>query len=114
MPFFLHRGFQLPNLKGVNLPYGQSMTRSVNSPPSGGSFDLMSPRSGKDSNVSIRSELSDLESPDVNKFEDKRKTIILDNRAATSDKEQNTDSVDVRESGTATATSTYIYFHIYL
>ncbi|KAL5011618.1 hypothetical protein ScPMuIL_010169 [Solemya velum] len=80
------------------------MTRSVNSPPSGGSFDLMSPRSGKDSNVSIRSELSDLESPDVNKFEDKRKTIILDNRAATSDKEQNTDSVDVRESGTATAT----------
>ena len=92
----------MPNLKPVNmvnLMGGSTHLKSSGSPPDASSFDMMSPRSGKDSNVSIKSELSDLESPDVNSNRGRKVVVEL----KTSDKEQNTDRIDVKESGTGTS-----------
>ena len=82
----------------VNL-MGSSHMKSSGSPPDASSFDMMSPRSGKDSNVSLKSELSDLESPDINSNRGRKVVVEL----KTSDKEQNTDKIDVKESGTGTS-----------
>jgi len=79
---------------------GNGPLRSTGSPPDASAFDAMSPRSGKDSNVSLRSELSDVDSPDINSNTDGHQVILN-----TSDKEQNTDRVDVREFATATSKS---------
>lgn len=96
------RGFNLPNLKPVNMVNLMGRSGHLNSsgsPPDASSFDMMSPRSGKDSNVSIKSELSDLESPDINSNRGRKVTVEM----KTSDKEQNTDRIDVKESGTGTS-----------
>ena len=63
---------------------------------------MLSPRS-KDSNVSIKSEHSDLESPDINSNTSGGRKVIVTTKM--SDKEQNTDRVDVREFATATSKS---------
>lgn len=92
----------MPTLKpvpGANLT-GSTHLRSAGSPPDASTFDIMSPHS-KDSNVSIKSELSDLESPDINSNTGSGRKVILTTK--TSDKEQNTDRVDVREFATATS-----------
>ena len=93
----------MPNLKPVNmvnLMSGSGHFKSSGSPPDANSFDMMSPRSGKDSNVSIRSEMSDsVESPDINSNRGRKVRVEM----KTSDKEQNTDRIDYKESGTGTA-----------
>ncbi|XP_076071078.1 C-Jun-amino-terminal kinase-interacting protein 4-like isoform X17 [Mytilus galloprovincialis] len=91
-----NKGFNLPNLRPVSmfLP-GQSATtvRSLSSPTQ--SIDINSPRSTADSTVSLKSELADLESPEISK-EKKGKL----NRISTCDKEQVTDHVEVKETST--------------
>lgn len=74
---------------------GQSATtvRSLSSPTQ--SIDINSPRSTADSTVSLKSELADLESPEISK-EKKGKL----NRISTCDKEQVTDHVEVKETST--------------
>lgn len=102
---FINRGsFHLPTLKSVGGPHltGSTPLRSAGSPPDASTFDMVSPRS-KDSNVSIKSELSDLDSPDINSNTSGGRKVILTTK--TSDKEQNTDRVDVREFATATSKS---------
>lgn len=69
---------------------GETPIKSDSSPMS---FDLMSPQSGRDSNVSIKSELSDLESPEPGRGK------------MTHDKEQLTDNISVTERSTTTGTS---------
>ena len=81
---------------------GSISQRSAGSPPDASTFDMLSPRS-KDSNVSIKSELSDLESPDINSNTSGGRKVIVTTKM--SDKEQNTDRVDVREFATATSKS---------
>ena len=86
----------MPNLRPVSmfLPgQGGQPTRSLSSPTQ--SVDITSPRSTADSSVSLKSELADLESPDVVK--DKKGKI---HRVSTCDKEQLTDSVEVKECST--------------
>lgn len=75
---------------GVTFPL--EVHRSSGTPMS---FDLTSPQSGHDSNVSLKSELSDLDSPEKSKH--------LREGAITSDKEQLTDSIDVTEKSTGTS-----------
>ncbi|XP_052794690.1 C-Jun-amino-terminal kinase-interacting protein 4-like isoform X3 [Mya arenaria] len=90
--------FQLPNLKpvgSVNLTGNTPHRSGTGSPPDASAFDMMSPRS---SNVSIKSELSDLESPDINSNTGRR--VVMTTK--TIDKEQNTDRIDVREFATGT------------
>lgn len=72
---------------------------STNSPPDASAFDMMSPRSGKDSNISIKSELSELDTPDINSNTGRHVVLTTE----TKDKEQNTDVVSVREFATATS-----------
>ncbi|CAG2203619.1 JIP4 [Mytilus edulis] len=95
-----NKGFNLPNLRPVSmfLP-GQSATtvRSLSSPTQ--SIDINSPRSTADSTVSLKSELADLESPEISK-EKKGKL----NRISTCDKEQVTDHVEVKETSTGMKT----------
>ena len=43
---------------------GSTPLKSADSPPDASAFDMISPRSGKDSTISIRSELGDVESPE--------------------------------------------------
>ncbi|XP_053399026.1 C-Jun-amino-terminal kinase-interacting protein 4-like isoform X6 [Mercenaria mercenaria] len=94
-------GFQLPNLRPVgNMHLSGTPLSSTNSPPDASAFDMMSPRSGKDSNVSIRSELSESDTPDINSNTGRHVVVTTE----TSDKEQNTDAVSVREFATATKT----------
>ncbi|XP_052794701.1 C-Jun-amino-terminal kinase-interacting protein 4-like isoform X14 [Mya arenaria] len=91
--------FQLPNLKpvgSVNLTGNTPHRSGTGSPPDASAFDMMSPRS---SNVSIKSELSDLESPDINSNTGRR--VVMTTK--TIDKEQNTDRIDVREFATGTS-----------
>ncbi|KAK3100549.1 hypothetical protein FSP39_021628 [Pinctada imbricata] len=97
-------GFQLPNLRPVSVAYGQNFTvKSGSTPPSLSSFDdMMSPRSVADSNVSLKSELGDLESPASGKAPGNKKM------AKTCDKEQITDNIDVKESATATKTTSKV------
>ena len=59
----------------------------------GEGYDLASPQSGRDSNVSLRSELSDLDSPEKQ----------AKDASCTSDKEQLTDAIDVTEKSTGTS-----------
>ncbi|XP_053399038.1 C-Jun-amino-terminal kinase-interacting protein 4-like isoform X18 [Mercenaria mercenaria] len=93
-------GFQLPNLRPVgNMHLSGTPLSSTNSPPDASAFDMMSPRSGKDSNVSIRSELSESDTPDINSNTGRHVVVTTE----TSDKEQNTDAVSVREFATATS-----------
>ncbi|XP_056011887.1 C-Jun-amino-terminal kinase-interacting protein 3-like isoform X6 [Ostrea edulis] len=89
-------GFQLPSLRPVSIAYGQNVTaRSGSTPPSFSSFDdMMSPRSVADSNVSLQSELGELESPQSAKGKQKE--------TKTCDQGQVTDSINVREFATAT------------
>ncbi|XP_061185332.1 C-Jun-amino-terminal kinase-interacting protein 4-like isoform X11 [Saccostrea echinata] len=89
-------GFQLPSLRPVSIAYGQNIsTRPGSTPPSFSSFDdMMSPQSVADSNVSLQSELGELESPRSAK--DKQK------ETRTCDQGQVTDSINVREFATAT------------
>ena len=110
--FWIRGGFQLPNLKPVNMisMTGSTPLKSTGSPPDASAFDLMSPRSGKDSNISLKSELSDLESPDINSNHARQVHVST----KTSDKEQNTDKVDVREFATATSEcQCQMFFFIY-
>ncbi|XP_061185333.1 C-Jun-amino-terminal kinase-interacting protein 3-like isoform X12 [Saccostrea echinata] len=90
-------GFQLPSLRPVSIAYGQNIsTRPGSTPPSFSSFDdMMSPQSVADSNVSLQSELGELESPRSAK--DKQK------ETRTCDQGQVTDSINVREFATATS-----------
>ncbi|KAL3879458.1 hypothetical protein ACJMK2_031756, partial [Sinanodonta woodiana] len=96
--------FHLPNLKPVNLIDRQSSTplKSADSPPDASAFDMISPRSGKDSTISIRSELGDVESPERFENVDNDRNIEDRRKIVTSDKEQNTDKIEIRESATAT------------
>lgn len=89
-------GFQLPNLRPVSIAYGQNISaRSGSTPPSFSSFDdMMSPRSVADSNVSLQSELGELDSPQSAKGKQKE--------TKTCDQGQVTDSINVREFATAT------------
>ncbi|KAL3879347.1 hypothetical protein ACJMK2_031645 [Sinanodonta woodiana] len=97
--------FHLPNLKPVNLIDRQSSTplKSADSPPDASAFDMISPRSGKDSTISIRSELGDVESPERFENVDNDRNIEDRRKIVTSDKEQNTDKIEIRESATATS-----------
>ncbi|XP_062572092.1 C-Jun-amino-terminal kinase-interacting protein 4-like isoform X5 [Saccostrea cucullata] len=89
-------GFQLPSLRPVSIAYGQNISaRPGSTPPSFSSFDdMMSPQSVADSNVSLQSELGELESPRGAK--DKQKETKM------CDQGQVTDSINVREFATAT------------
>ncbi|KAK3577050.1 hypothetical protein CHS0354_003132 [Potamilus streckersoni] len=100
--------FHLPNLKPVNLIDRQNSTplKSADSPPDASAFDMISPRSGKDSTISIRSELGDLESPERYENVDNNRNIEDRRKIVTSDKEQNTDKIEIRESATATKKAT--------
>jgi cytoskeletal protein RodZ len=86
------RTFNASNLRPVSmfLP-GQSATpvRSVSSPTQ--SIDITSPQSTADSSVSLKSELGELDSPD-------KKAKL--HRVSTCDKEQITDTVEVKECST--------------
>lgn len=98
--FCYRGGFQLPNLKPIgSVHLTGTPLGSTNSPPDASAFDMMSPRSGKDSNTSIKSELSELDTPDINSNTGRRVHVTTE----TSDKEQNTDAVSVREFATATS-----------
>ncbi|XP_062572105.1 C-Jun-amino-terminal kinase-interacting protein 3-like isoform X17 [Saccostrea cucullata] len=90
-------GFQLPSLRPVSIAYGQNISaRPGSTPPSFSSFDdMMSPQSVADSNVSLQSELGELESPRGAK--DKQKETKM------CDQGQVTDSINVREFATATS-----------
>ncbi|XP_041356753.1 C-Jun-amino-terminal kinase-interacting protein 4-like isoform X9 [Gigantopelta aegis] len=85
-------GIQLPSLRPVSMFVQGSPNQSDNSPMP---FDLMSPHSTRDSNISLRSELSDLDSPATPKENLSRQT---------SDKGQLTDNINVSEQSTTTAT----------
>ncbi|XP_071087270.1 C-Jun-amino-terminal kinase-interacting protein 4-like isoform X4 [Haliotis cracherodii] len=85
-------GFQLPSLRPVSMFVQGSGETPIKSDSSPMSFDLMSPQSGRDSNVSIKSELSDLESPEPGRGK------------MTHDKEQLTDNISVTERSTTTGT----------
>lgn len=89
-------GFHLPSLRPVSIAYGQNISaRSGSTPPSFSSFDdMMSPRSVADSNVSLQSELGELDSPQSAKGKQKE--------TKTCDQGQVTDSINVREFATAT------------
>ncbi|KAL4230890.1 MAP-kinase scaffold [Mactra antiquata] len=92
-------GFQLPNLKSIgSVHLTGTPLGSTNSPPDASDFDMMSPRSGKDNNTSLKSELGELDTPDINSNTGRQVHVITE----TSDKEQNTDAVSVREFATAT------------
>lgn len=98
----LQRGFHLPNLRPVSMVItGQNLTplRSSGTPPSLHSLDIMSPRTPADSNISLKSELGDLESPDVT---DRRRS---GRKVGTCDKEQLTDNIMVKEFGTTPSKS---------
>lgn len=98
--FVVNRGgFQLPNLRPVSIAYGQNISaRSGSTPPSFSSFDdMMSPRSVADSNVSLQSELGELDSPQSAKGKQKE--------TKTCDQGQVTDSINIREFATATSNS---------
>eukprot|EP00105_Crassostrea_gigas_P019489 XP_011437998.1 PREDICTED: C-Jun-amino-terminal kinase-interacting protein 4 isoform X19 [Crassostrea gigas] len=90
-------GFHLPSLRPVSIAYGQNISaRSGSTPPSFSSFDdMMSPRSVADSNVSLQSELGELDSPQSAKGKQKE--------TKTCDQGQVTDSINVREFATATS-----------
>ncbi|XP_025087767.1 C-Jun-amino-terminal kinase-interacting protein 4-like isoform X6 [Pomacea canaliculata] len=87
-------GFHMPSLRPVSIGPGITfpidLHRSEASPMG---YDLTSPQSARDSNVSLKSELSDLDSPEKAKH--------TKEAAVTSDKEQLTDSIDVTEKATA-------------
>lgn len=98
--FVVNRGgFHLPSLRPVSIAYGQNISaRSGSTPPSFSSFDdMMSPRSVADSNVSLQSELGELDSPQSAKGKQKE--------TKTCDQGQVTDSINVREFATATSNS---------
>ncbi|XP_060073347.1 C-Jun-amino-terminal kinase-interacting protein 4-like isoform X5 [Ylistrum balloti] len=100
-----NKGFQLPNLRPVSMVItGQNLTplRSSGTPPSLNSLDIMSPRTPADSNISLKSELGDLDSPDVT---DKRRS---GKKVGTCDKEQLTDNIMVKEFGTTPSLDTTI------
>ncbi|XP_025087782.1 C-Jun-amino-terminal kinase-interacting protein 4-like isoform X20 [Pomacea canaliculata] len=88
-------GFHMPSLRPVSIGPGITfpidLHRSEASPMG---YDLTSPQSARDSNVSLKSELSDLDSPEKAKH--------TKEAAVTSDKEQLTDSIDVTEKATGT------------
>ncbi|XP_025087781.1 C-Jun-amino-terminal kinase-interacting protein 4-like isoform X19 [Pomacea canaliculata] len=91
-------GFHMPSLRPVSIGPGITfpidLHRSEASPMG---YDLTSPQSARDSNVSLKSELSDLDSPEKAKH--------TKEAAVTSDKEQLTDSIDVTEKATGTRLS---------
>ncbi|XP_078323865.1 C-Jun-amino-terminal kinase-interacting protein 4-like isoform X6 [Crassostrea virginica] len=90
-------GFNLPSLRPVSIAYGQNISaaRTGSTPPSFSSFDdMMSPRSVADSNISLQSELGELESPQSAKGKQKETKTV--------DQGQVTDSINVREFATAT------------
>ncbi|KAK7485929.1 hypothetical protein BaRGS_00022795, partial [Batillaria attramentaria] len=87
-------GFHMPALRPVSMGPGVVFHPLETQKSDSMSMDLTSPQSGRDSNVSLRSELSDLDSPEKGKKD----------AAVTSDKEQLTDSIDVTEKATGTRT----------
>ncbi|XP_050417313.1 C-Jun-amino-terminal kinase-interacting protein 4 isoform X10 [Patella vulgata] len=91
------KGFQLPNLRPVSmiLNTGETPSRGDNSPMG---FDVTSPSSGKDSNVSIKSEMGDFESQDSNRLNSTGES------KETSDKVQMTDIINVTDESTTTNT----------
>ncbi|KAK6173182.1 hypothetical protein SNE40_016686 [Patella caerulea] len=91
------KGFQLPNLRPVSmvLNTGETPNRGDNSPMG---FDVTSPSSGKDSNVSIKSEMGDFESQDSNRLNSTGES------KETSDKVQMTDIINVTDESTTTNT----------
>ncbi|XP_021345491.1 C-Jun-amino-terminal kinase-interacting protein 4-like isoform X16 [Mizuhopecten yessoensis] len=98
-----NKGFQLPNLRPVSMVItGQNLTplRSSGTPPSLNCLDIMSPRTPADSNISLKSELGDLDSPDVT---DRRRS---GKKVGTCDKEQLTDNIMVKEFGTTPMATT--------
>lgn len=98
-------GFNLPSLRPVSIAYGQNISaaRTGSTPPSFSSFDdMMSPRSVADSNISLQSELGDLESPQSAKGKQKETKTV--------DQGQVTDSINVREFATATSNSYFVLF----
>lgn len=82
----------MPSLRPVSMGPGV-VFHPLDSNRSEGAFDLASPQSGRDSNVSLKSELSDLDSPDKQSKD----------ASSTSDKEQLTDAIDVTEKSTGTS-----------
>ncbi|ESP04395.1 hypothetical protein LOTGIDRAFT_170786 [Lottia gigantea] len=79
------KGFQLPNLRPVSMILNSSETpnRGDNSPVT---FDITTPSSGKDSNVSIKSELA----------------LTGECKVDTSDKDQMTDVINMADGSTTT------------
>ncbi|XP_067663469.1 C-Jun-amino-terminal kinase-interacting protein 4-like isoform X5 [Haliotis asinina] len=94
-------GFQLPSLRPVSMFVQGSGETPIKSDSSPMSFDLTSPQSGRDSNVSIKSELSDLESPEPGRA---RMSETDSKGKMTHDKEQLTDNISVAERSTTTGT----------
>ena len=89
---FFRGGFNMPSLRPVSMGPGV-VFHPLDSSRSEGAYDLASPQSGRDSNVSLKSELSDLDSPDKQSKD----------ASSTSDKEQLTDAIDVTEKSTGTS-----------
>ena len=86
-------GFNMPALRPVSMGPGVVFHPLDSSQKQeGGGFDFASPQSVQ-SNVSLKSELSDTESPEKHAKE----------TAGTSDKEQLTDSIEVTEKSTGTS-----------
>ncbi|XP_076446416.1 C-Jun-amino-terminal kinase-interacting protein 4-like isoform X4 [Babylonia areolata] len=81
-------GYTVPALRPVSMGPGVVFQPLEASRQEGGAYELASPHSGKESNVSLQSELSHLETAS--------ETLV------TSDKEQLTDSVNVKEKSTGT------------
>ncbi|CAE1329084.1 SPAG9 [Acanthosepion pharaonis] len=97
-------GFQLPNLRPVNVSiYGGAGDTPVKGENSPVGFDVLSPARAQSSNTSLKSELSDAESPEkMSTRKSASKSIEVECKTQTTEKSQVTDAIDVRESGTAT------------
>lgn len=112
--FFIYRsGFQLPNLRPVNVNIyggaGDTPTKSENSPVG---FDVTSPGRPHSSNTSLKSELSDAVSPE--KISNRlSKSIEVECKTQTTEKSQVTDAIDVRESGTATSKMLFLFCFVW-
>jgi len=87
-----------------------SPLKSTGTPPSM-SIDI-TPRSQADSNISLRSELSELESPELSSIENIKRRKSSE-RKGTCDKNQMTDDIDVKDSGTTTSELYIVAGHNY-
>ena len=109
-----HRGgFALPSLKSVspNQVYGSGDTPTPSGDPMGPSLTIVSPiRAGQEHSSSLRNELRDFEKAELEEKMDTKEAKENRNKnkgRETAEKEQITDSIDVKESGTGTSEYRY-------